>query len=332
MTGEKDSEEVARFLTLFAKVKECCNDLPDELAAASKDNASVKGLCVDLCLVAYELRRHERRRRELFSAPVNPAFQGAWRDFEGRFDWAVTDIWLDGLLSMASTTESGKAPRGELRWQSADSDAVEQARAIEEAISFAYDQASDDHRGFSDEFREAIEEGSASWDRLRIDAGFDLRGVFRRRELVPFVLVPKHVSQKYGDSDAYSLLKSLQQAHEAFVFGVPLAALALMRSILEAVLRDHYGAEGKNLDQRIRNAATNLPAGASQAALDRLRKMANAILHLDVANAREFPRIDEGKLEREIVSLLLVLRALIEGVPERRNAGQQAGAIALERL
>jgi uncharacterized protein DUF4145 len=51
--------------------------------------------------------------------------------------------------------------------------------------------------------------------------------------------------------------------------------LALMRSILEAVLRDHYGAEGEDLSERI-NQARQLPSGASVAALHRLRKLANA--------------------------------------------------------
>ena len=41
------------------------------------------------------------------------------------------------------------------------------------------------------------------------------------------------------------MLTNLQQAHDAFVYGAHYAALALMRSIMEAVLRDHYGAEGR---------------------------------------------------------------------------------------
>ena len=49
------------------------------------------------------------------------------------------------------------------------------------------------------------------------------------------------------------MLKNLQEAHDAFVFGATYAALALMRSIMEAVLRDHYRADGKDLSERIRN-------------------------------------------------------------------------------
>ena len=49
-------------------------------------------------------------------------------------------------------------------------------------------------------------------------------------------------------------------------------------------------------------------------ALHRLRKLANAILHLDREKDEGLPSPDEVKLEKEIISLLFVLRALIEGV------------------
>jgi hypothetical protein len=109
------------------------------------------------------------------------------------------------------------------------------------------------------------------------------------------------------------MLKNLQQAHDAFVFGTTYAALALMRSIMEAVLRDHYRAEGKDLSERIYNAR-RLPTRANAAALHRLRRLANAILHLDPEKDEGLPSLDEVKLEKEIISLLFVLRALIEGV------------------
>lgn len=86
-----------------------------------------------------------------------------------------------------------------------------------------------------------------------------------------------------------------------------------MRSIMEAVLRDHYDAEGRNLCERIRNARDRLPPRANEANLHRLRKLANAILHLDREKDEGLANIDEVRLEKEILSLLFVLRALIEG-------------------
>lgn len=82
---------------------------------------------------------------------------------------------------------------------------------------------------------------------------------------------------------------------------------------MEAVLRDHYRAEGKDLNGRIQNARERLPSGANAGALHRLRKLANAILHLDREKDEGLPKMDEVRLEKEIVSLLFVLRSLIEG-------------------
>ena len=163
-------------------------------------------------------------------------------------------------------------------------------------------------------FIRRVQDGVAAWDRLEKDTGFDLRGVFRRRALVPFVLVPRQVAAKHGSAEKLSILKNLQQAHDAFVFGANYAALALMRSILEAVLRDHYDADGNDLKERIQHVRNRLPRGANEAALHRLRKLANAVLHLDREKDEGLPSMDEVRLEKEIVSLLFVLRALIEGV------------------
>lgn len=87
-----------------------------------------------------------------------------------------------------------------------------------------------------------------------------------------------------------------------------------MRSIMEALLLDHYCAGGKDLNERIRNARSKLPRGASEAALHRLRKLANAVLHLERERDEGLANMDDVRLEKEIVSLLFVLRSLIEGV------------------
>jgi hypothetical protein len=79
-------------------------------------------------------------------------------------------------------------------------------------------------------------------------------------------------------------------------------------------LRDHYGISGKNLQKRIENADRFLPASANAAALDRLRKLANAVLH---SKERDEPllTLENAQLEKDMVSLLYVLRGLIEDAP-----------------
>jgi hypothetical protein len=172
---------------------------------------------------------------------------------------------------------------------------------------------------------EGIKLAMADWRSLKDEAGLDLRGVFRRRALVPFVFFPRHVASHHSQSEMLSVYQNLRQAHEAFVFGAPFAALALMRSIMEVVLRDHYRASGKDLRERISNSRKLLPNGANEAALHRLRKIANAILHLDNERNEALPKLESVQLEKELLSLLSVLRALIEGAPSRGSGAQKLG-------
>ena len=75
-------------------------------------------------------------------------------------------------------------------------------------------------------------------------------------------------------------MAQLRQAQEAFVYGVPLAAFALIRAILEKVLRQHYGATGSNLWSLI-NSAKDLPKEIHWAQLERMRRLGNDALHVD---------------------------------------------------
>ncbi len=310
----KDSAEVIKFMALFNKLKDWSDDDPEGLFDFAAGDESVKDLCVELVFVAHFLKMNERRARLVFAAPVDPAFIASWRDYEERYQSVVSDVWLSDMFPGLASPEPARVPSADLQWEKADAEAGEQAGGIKEAIDFAQFNADQEYRWLDQpDFIERVEEGIAAWERLKQDTGFDLQGVFRRRALVPFVLVPRQIAAKHGSAETLSMLKNLQQAHDAFVFGATYAALALMRSIMEAVLRDHYRAKGKDLSERIRNARGRLPPGANEGALHRLRKLANVILHLDPEKDEGLLKMDEVRLEKEIVSLLFVLRALIEG-------------------
>lgn len=310
----KDSPEVLEFMALFARLKDWSDDDPEGLFDFTASDESVRELCTRLSFAAHFLKMNERRARALFAAPVDPAFLAAWRDYEARYESILSGIWVSDFLPELANAEPSIVPKADLQWDNADDEASEQASGIKEAMDLAQFNADQEDRWIDQpDFIERVQDGIAAWERLRQDTGFDLQGVFRRRALVPFVLVPRLIAAKHGSAETLSMLKNLQQAHDAFVFGATYAALALMRSIMEAVLRDHYRAEGKDLSERIRNARGRLPPGANEGALHRLRKLANAILHLDRKKDEGLPKMDEVRLEKEIVSLLFVLRALIEG-------------------
>ena len=300
-SGNKDSPEVVEFMTLFARLKDWSDDAPDELADLAATDASVKDICDQLGRAAFFLWRKEREQRELFATPVDPAFLAAWRDYEERYAVVVGGIFL--RLAKPSPT-----PWVGAGWKNADDQSARLAKDMDTAIEFALTNANWEHPAEGSDYQDYIkqvENGVVAWDQLRRDIGFDPRGVFRRRALVPFVLVPRKVAAKHGSAEKLSMLKNLQQAHDAFVFGATYAALALMRSIAEAILRDHYRAEGGDLNDLIKSA--RLPRGVCKDKLHRLRKLANAILHLSRGKQRRAskPRRD-GAGEGDSVAALHV--------------------------
>jgi hypothetical protein len=313
MSIAKDSTEVIDFMALFQKLRDWIDDDPNDLEKLAADDEVLKRLCNDLGFAAFFLSMNEKRQRKLFSAPVDPKFIATWREYEKRYASPISGILLSDIGLDTGTSPVENKSRADFLWEAADDDAKDQANAIKGALDFAHDQATSDWRDFGEGFRESIEDGIAAWDRLAKETGFDLRGIFRRRELVPFVLIPRHVSKYHGVAEKLSLLTHLQQAHDAFVFGVPFASLALMRSVMETTLKTHYRATGKDLAELIDNCR-GLPRDASKLALHRLRKLANDILHFNNEKAR-LP----ADFEREILSLLVVLRALIEGVPSLQS-------------
>jgi hypothetical protein len=208
----KDSSEVVKFMTLFARLKDWSDDAPEDLAEFAASDTSVKDLCVDLSFAADFLKMHERRARA-FAAPVDPAFLSAWRDYEERYESVVSGVWLSAFLPELDVSELPRIPRADLQWDNANDQGKEQAGGIEEAIEFAQINADQKNRWIEDdelEFIERIQDGIAAWDRLKQETGFDLRGAFRRRALVPFVLVPRKVAAKQGSAETLSMLKNLQ--------------------------------------------------------------------------------------------------------------------------
>ncbi len=317
MATNKDSDKVVRFLGLFAELKDCCDNEPEQLLDLARQDEGVRKLGVKLCWASRLLRDSERWGQKLFAAPVDPKFTAAWRDFESRFDDVVAQIEIEDEFPGLGSVDLNP-PSFDERWQGADDTALAQARGFERVIELAEENFVDGDRDFPDEFRWSLEDGIRAWKELRI-GGLNLRGILRRRALVPFVHVPRHVAGKEGNTELFSMLSSLKQAHDAFIFGAHLAALGLMRSITEVMLRDHYGAggEGLKLSERI-NRARGLPNAANGAALHRLRKLANTVLHLDPKEDERLKKIDPLQLEKEIISLLLVVRALIESAPSWR--------------
>ena len=315
MTPVKDSPEVIVFMTLFQKLRGWIDDNPNGLEQLAAEDAGLEELCMKLAIAKDSLAYEEKRQRDAFVTPVDPKFIKAWRDYEERYESPIVRIVFSELGEDSSPTKENQSA-ARLIWQQADDEASHRALAIEATIWYANERADVDTRQDVELFpyglANGIEDATFAWTRLSKETGFDLRGILRRRELTPITNIPRHVAKHYGAGDDLSLLRHLGQAQDAFVFGVPYAAIALMRSIAELTLKTHYHASGTDLADLINNCQ-GLPQAASKPALHRLRKLANKILHFNRDEVR-LPA-DSADFERQLLSLLLVLRELIEGAP-----------------
>jgi hypothetical protein len=309
----KDDPRVVKFLVLLEQLKGNVGDDPTEVQERAARDQDFAELCDRLGWLAISISASERRESRLFTQPVDPIFINAWRDYEERWQDPVDIFAFDGLqFSDGSQTEHDNRAKSEIAWEGADYNGRSQLQAISLAIRYANNQVDNDDGSFEEDFIWDIKEAASAWENLTTSMGVDLQGVFRRRQLTPFVLVPRHVAQHYGSSERVGLMTNLHQAQTAFVFGVPLAALALMRSVLETTLRDHYFVGGQDLEKMIDNSAGKLPRRVSVHNLHKIRKLANSVLHVE--DIKQFYLVNE----KPMIDYLHTLRRLIEGAPATR--------------
>ena len=300
-------------MAVFQEVTSLVDDMPELIVSKARENKSLANLCIDVDIAADELGETERSRRELYAAPTNPAFLVAWRDYEANYSGPVGQVrHITSHMAWDEFFGVGPAPdeeSSEARWNAyaadwGDADRsfetrwngfAERARSDANAIDWAIRDAKigvkvcDDFPEL-DDYKAEVESGVAAWNSLVSEVGFDLCGVFRRRSLTPFVIIPRHVSGHYNASDPLSLMARLQQAQEAFVYGVPLGALAIMRSILEIILRKHYQLGDGKLDNLIKTAAANglFPNEIRLSQIQTLLKLGNDAVHPNPENSTRF--------------------------------------------
>ncbi len=319
MATGKDHGDVICFMSGYQRLRDMIDDDPGGLEKLLANDDLLKNLCVEIGEVALRLSLAERAHRQAFAAPVDPEFIRAWRDYEERYSFKIASVVLADMLNLQPSPVIGAKSRFDFHIENAAAEGREWASEIESVFEFAQEQVEAERQfsEFSEDLADKIEAGIEKWRRLSTDTGFRVEDVVRRRNLVPFTLVPRHVSDRHGSQEKLSLLTHLQQTQEAFVFGVPFAALALMRSILEILLKEHYSSNGDDLGHLINNAK-RLPRIVERDKLHGLRKLANEILHFERGRI-ELP-VD---METQIVVYLFILRALIEAAPGTSRIGRQ---------
>lgn len=299
-------------MVLYSKLRDWTDDDPKFIAKLATDDTDFSKICGAIFRVQTKLKDAERSQPELYASPVNPNFIRAWRDYEQRYSRPVGAVQLAELFDAdveVVIANFSKSDPTETHWEAAAARGASSARGIGWIFHLAETQL-ESMRDFMDEDAVSeVEDGISEWESLEKEADLDLEGIVRRRELIPFVLIPRHVSRPYGNLEKLSLFDHLRDAQRAFIFGTFLAAIALMRSLLELLLRDHYGARGTNLDDYVRQVS-GLPQSVRRTTLHSLRRLANDVIHFNKSNA-----IIPANLEKELVGYLLMLRDLIEYAP-----------------
>ncbi len=170
--------------------------------------------------------------------------------------------------------------------------------------------------------REAVEAGWQAWEQAKERLGIDIERWLLRRAAIRLVQVPKQGASRIGVSDPYSLYASLDEAQRAFVTGLPLACLALIRTAMESALVLLYGAPSTHspkgslkeydtkLEDKIDAVEGRLPQGANRAMLHVIRQHGNGAVHLE--GNRQY-RL--GEPEKVLLEHLQTLRILIEEAP-----------------
>jgi hypothetical protein len=116
MGNGNGSAKVVRFLTLYSRLKDWCDDDPDAIFQLAVADRHFKELCMQLLGAAERLHASEQRHRRLFTAPVDPKFLSAFRDFEARYEhvlaanWSSTFVFGDESTNLFDKSRSSTSP------------------------------------------------------------------------------------------------------------------------------------------------------------------------------------------------------------------------------
>ncbi|MDO8352267.1 MAG: DUF4145 domain-containing protein [Aestuariivirga sp.] len=320
MSVGKDSDQVANFLSHFSKLRKWVYDEPGQLAELSSDDPDLAELCRKIYSLACELKAAERMRRELFAERSNPGFIEKWRVFESRYAASVENIAVSPFFGVGIF----KDIESHVKLNTAiEADLFQKALefAERECQNGSYAEASseyffdpDEPGSYSMTVEECVQSGISSWRDFTGATGFDFENVLVRRAMVPFVLVPRHVSDGIGNDEKFSLYTQLKEAHDAFIFGLPHACMAMMRSTLEVVLKKHYRVKGNHLNELLKNVM-HRPEIANWARLDQLRLTGNKALHGKEVSEGKVSKLSAEITNDTILDFLHTLRVLIEAAP-----------------
>jgi hypothetical protein len=312
LTPQKDDPRAVEFQALFATLAQRGLGSAEQILQAASSDREFYDICQKISLLYMEISSISERGANLFVGPVDPALVKSWRDYERSYASAINHLSLCELVG-ADTDEIPFKPGSNLStmWKYADARGAALEIGVDKAVAFMEERLEDDAIQWPENYAEELQDGLSGLRQLTTTT-LCLRGVFRRRQMVPMVLIPRQVSNHYGENEKLSMQTHLRQAHDAFIYDAPFASIALLRSLMEVVLQKHYASKEENADscdlKDLIDAAIGLPKSVHPGRLQRLRKLANSILHFGNRGS-----VLPDSLEQGVIDFMLAVRDLIEG-------------------
>ncbi|MFP1630960.1 hypothetical protein ACLB6G_04415 [Zhengella sp. ZM62] len=330
----------ADFLLHFNKLREEVNGSPQTLLTFLKEKPEWRGLASNVRASADFIKSITALKK--VHPHVSPSFINAWKEYERIWKIPVEYVYWEKLFSLsldvgdgtiigpisyeefaardrAGSTLEAPNPETDERFKPLEHDGGAAIRSLKSVVS----GVADGKREIGEYFiANALDVGLGALDHLEDRIGIDLALAFDRWSRLPPVFVPKHVSDRHGQTEKGSLYELLNDAIRAYVAGAPAAAIAMCRACLEIVLKDHYlrgeWDEKDSLYSVIELAVVRYDF-LSKKKLHSLRLDANRILH-NIAGEPKLGLEDE----KVLLQFFKDLKFYIERAPQK-PASRQGG-------
>lgn len=297
-----------QFRLHFQQLRNACNDSPQSLINFFHEKPEIEAHAKKVKQVADKIDRVSTFRK--LHLQVAPEFIKDWQHYLSNWKTHVEYVDMWPLLSINLFDEADfeppsfehfKSNRHHLTAHQAPEPTYDETfdpslhnggSAILQMVNLVSDQATDRRANAQFEDDDFIANtyfvGVEAIEHLENVIGIDIARVYDRWNRMPAVFVPKHVSDQYGLTEERSLFGLFNQAVRAYVAGAPAAAIALCRSLLETVLKNHYlAAESGNNRRKLQRAGLGKVIELAVARydfldkdqLDEHRENANRILH-----------------------------------------------------
>lgn len=307
------SKETVEFCTFFQKLLDATNGEPSELERRYHLDRDLQKLADQVAASVVPFELDSLFNPSKIASPVDPSFAKLWEEY--RRHWAP---FMGSLFFKLPSERPKPLSRERTRsrdeeWELANSVARGEADNARSVVEYACEQFELTAELQDDgDLEYGFREGLRVHEHYVPGFGFDAQNSMRRFRLLRTVNVSKPISD-IASGGPTSLLEYLSEAHKAFLLGADFGALILARSVLEKTLIELYGAQGKDLEEKIDSVARL--SDIQREGLQGIRKRANNLVHRgDLRRVRKLVS-DPRKFELWMGRVFEQLRELIETAP-----------------